>query len=152
MEAIILIQLKAELGRRMIDLHTKKWQRTADIAEKPLLVGKYLIAEYTPNFRIPPVLQAKFWICKSMGLFAVGHKEKSEKFHDIVVVNLCQDPRFAGKLFELSRELEWARDSYLEEYKDRSECREKKSNGLIPHRHALMFGWRSLWEWLDLSK
>jgi hypothetical protein len=78
MEATLTIILKMDLGQRMIDLHDKQYQGPANNAQNFLDLVVRLINQYSLNFNIPPVLQAKFWICKSVGQFALGDRAESK--------------------------------------------------------------------------
>jgi hypothetical protein len=98
------------------------------------------------------VLAAKFQICESLGLFLLGEKEEAKESHDTAVNSLCKDPRFFDKSLAVSRELEWARDSYLKQQEDPLGCGEDERDTSTSETNAILPGWRSLWEWLGLSE
>jgi hypothetical protein len=155
-ETTVPFFLKAELAKQMIDLHTYRNDRlTRNTTPYPLAMIQGIIERHTRNYRISPVLQAKFWICQSVAQFAVGGPES---FHDsrnsriMAVTILCRDNRFAGQFVAISRELKWARNNYLEQQRDRLTCSESKEPTLMLETHGEVSERRSLWAWLDLSE
>jgi hypothetical protein len=152
MEATLPIVLKVELAKRMIDLHLKEYKYLVYSIQASFSMAEYVIGEHSLYYHLPHVLQAKLWICQSVGQFALGtsgSKERSRESHDTAVVALCRDPRFAGKSLEVSRELEWARDGYLGQNDDLLECGEEDGDTSAVGTHARR---RSFGDWMDLSE
>jgi hypothetical protein len=146
MEATLTVILKMDLGRRSIELDTKQFQDAIENARVTLRVVGKLINWYSLNYAIPEVLEAKFWICQSVGQLALGKEGNATHSHNIAVNLLCQDTRFMGKSLEVSGWLKWARDSYLEE-----QCG-RVNRTSMPEEHAEPKGLRSLGAWMDLSE
>jgi hypothetical protein len=147
MEATLTIELKRDLGKRMIELHSKQYKHALNHAQNSLRAVEKLINRYSLNYRVPEVLQAQFWICQSVGQLALGEKQNSSHSHDMAVSTLCQDPRFSGKSLEVSGWLKGARDRYLE-----VQCRDRENRTSMAEAHAKPGGLRSLGAWLGLSE
>jgi hypothetical protein len=155
MEATLPIVLKADLGGVMTILHFQDHKHNGVVAytaQRPLSMAENIINQYNLSYRVPPVLAAKFQICESLGLFLLGEKEEAKESHDTAVNSLCKDPRFFDKSLAVSRELEWARDSYLKQQEDPLGCGEDERDTSTSETNAILPGWRSLWEWLGLSE
>jgi hypothetical protein len=78
MEATLTIMLKTDLGKRKIDLHYKQYQQAINKAQKLLTATEHYINHYSLNYQIPPLLQAQFWICQSVGQLALGEKPQGK--------------------------------------------------------------------------
>jgi hypothetical protein len=144
LEATLTIILKMDLGQRMIELHTKQYQKAANHAQNALTRVGIFINQYSLDYHVPPVLEAKFWICKSVGQFALGDRVESNSSHNRAVAFLCLDPRFASQSFtEVSQELELARAKYLEEQADTLNGSKKNGVTLTLETDARFPVWRS---------
>jgi hypothetical protein len=142
-----------DLGQRMIDLHTKQFQRAAKYAQHSLTRVETCVNQYSLDYHVPPVLEAKFWICKSVGQFALRDRVGSNLSHDTAVALLCLDPRFASQSSaEVSQELEWVRAKYLEEEEDPLNGKKENETQLALESHTKLSGLRSFGAWMDLSE
>jgi hypothetical protein len=151
LEATLPIMLEGDLGEHMLGISSQEYRKSRCFAYT-LLLAKHIIDQYVLDYRVPPVLQAKFRICESLQQCLVGEKKRSQEFHEMAVTSLCQDPRFAGKSAEVSRELEWARDSFLKQVEDPLKCGEEERETSTPETREVLPEWRSIWEWMDLSE
>jgi len=108
---------------RLIELRLKDYACTAHAHESfrsrnLCQLVDCMIIKYSLSFRMPPVLRAKFWFSGSIGLYALGKMELSKQAHFMAVRSLCQDVRYAGKDYQVSLKLEWARDRYFKQHHD----------------------------------
>jgi hypothetical protein len=152
LEATLEIILETGLGMEIVSLHIRDYQQVANTSQTPIMMVEAIIRNYSLTYHIPPVLRAKFLICEYVALSALGENEKSEDSLNMAVntLCLCQDVRFGARFLEVAEELEWARDSFLDERENSWAYNERKEPTSMPREHAELYGWRLLEAWMDL--
>jgi hypothetical protein len=126
LEATLPFMLEGELRTRLIELRLKNYASLTYTAHAHesfrsrtlCQIVECMINKYSLSYRIPPALRAKFWFSESIGLYALGKKELSKQAHFMAVRSLCQDVRYAGKVYQVSLALEWARNRYFKQHHD----------------------------------